>query len=111
MSLRPHVGRHPLIWFAVLSVVLSWWAWPLYGLGVMPVPVASFGPFLAALIVLMVTEGKPGVVCLVRRMGRWRVGMVWYLVALVTPVLLSAVAILINIVLGARVDLSMANID
>jgi len=58
MTLQLVVRRHPLIWFAVLSLLLSWWAWPLYGLGLMPLPIASFGPFLAALIVLMVTEGS-----------------------------------------------------
>jgi hypothetical protein len=111
MTLQLQLRRHPLIWFAVLSLPLSWWAWPLYGLGLMPLPIASFGPFLAALIVLMVTEGKTGVVGLFRRMGRWRVGVGWYLIALATPVLLSAVAVLINIALGAQADLSLINID
>ena len=74
-------------------------------------PVAPFGPFLAALVVLAVTEGKSGVVGLFRRMGRWRVNVVWYLIALATPVVLSAVAVLINIALGAEAELSLANID
>jgi membrane protease YdiL (CAAX protease family) len=111
MTLRSRVRRHPLIWFAVLTFVLSWWAWPLYSLGLLPVPVASFGPFLAALIVLAVTEGRSGVIGLFRRMGRWRVGVVWYLVALALPVTLSAAAILINVALGAQADLSMASIN
>ena len=111
MTLQSLVRRHPIIWFAVLSIVLSWWAWPLYLLGLIPVPVASFGPFLAALIVLAVTEGKSGVVGLLRRMGRWRVNAVWYLIALATPVVLSAVAVMINIALGAQADPSLVNID
>ena len=45
MTVQLRVRQHPLIWFAVLTLVLSWWAWPLYGLGLIPVPVASFGPF------------------------------------------------------------------
>src|SRR6187200_1376106 len=108
MMLRSRVRRHPLIWFAVLSIVLSWWAWPLYSLDLLPVPVASFGPFLAALIVLAVTEGRSGIVGLLRRMGRWRVGAVWYPVALALPLALSAAAVMINVALGAQVDLSMA---
>ena len=111
MTLQSRARRHPLIWFAVLSILLSWWAWPLYSLGLIPVPVASFGPFLAALIVLAVTEGKSGVIGLFRRMGRWRVGVVWYLIALATPVVLSAVAVMINIALGAQADLSMAAVN
>jgi uncharacterized protein len=111
MKLTSRVRRHPLIWFAALSMVLSWWAWPLYGLGLIPVPVASFGPFLAALVVLAVTEGRSGVVGLFRRMGRWRVSAIWYLVALALPVALSAAAVMINVALGAQADLSMAAVD
>jgi uncharacterized protein len=111
MTVQLRVRRHPLIWFAVLSLLLSWWAWPLYGLGLLPIPVAPFGPFLAALIVLAVAEGKAGVIGLFRRMGRWRVNLIWYLIALATPVVLSAVAVLVNIALGADVQLSTANID
>lgn len=111
MTLQSHARRHRLIWFAVLSILLSWWAWPLYSLGLIPVPIASFGPFLAALIVLAVTEGRSGVIGLFRRMGRWRVGAVWYFVALALPVALSAVAVMINIALGAQADLSMAAIN
>jgi uncharacterized protein len=111
MTLRSGARRHPLIWFAVLSILLSWWAWPFYSLGLIPVPVASFGPFLAALIVLSVTEGRSGVTGLFRRMGRWRVGAVWYLVALALPVALSAVAVLINMALGAQAGLSTGSIS
>ena len=65
--------RHPLIWFFVLAYALSWWAWIPYELGVLPNPVASFGPTLAALIMLALTRGKSGVLGLLRRMIRWRV--------------------------------------
>jgi uncharacterized protein len=46
-----------------------------------------------------------------RRMGRWRVGVGWYLTALAMPVVLSAAAVMINIALGAQADLSMINVD
>ena len=42
-------------------------------------------PFLAALAVLGLTEGRAGVVGLLRRMVRWRVGVGWYAVALLLP--------------------------
>ena len=111
MTLRSQVRRHPLIWFAAASMVLSWWAWPLYSFGLLPNPVASFGPFLAALLILALTEGKPGLVGLLRRMGRWRVGVGWYLTALTIPVVLSAAAVLVNVALGAQVDLSQVNVS
>src|SRR5688500_14625671 len=76
------VSRHRLAAFFILAYALSWWAWIPYTLGVFPNPVASFGPFLAALVVLALTEGKTGLLGLFRRMIRWRVAPGWYAVAL-----------------------------
>ena len=108
---RQSVQRHPLIWFAAASIVFSWWAWPFYLLGLIPNPIAAFGPFLAALLILALTEGKSGVVGLFRRMGRWRVGAGWYLTALALPIVLSGVAVVINMALGAPVRLAGVDID
>ena len=83
------VKRHRLTTFFVLAYALSWWAWILYGLGLFPNPVASFGPFLAAIVVLALTEGKAGILGLFRRMVRWRVAPGWYAVALLLPVVLA----------------------
>jgi len=66
------VKRHPLTTFFKLSYALSWWAWIPYAVGAFPNPVASFGPFLAAVVVLAMTEGKAGLLGLFRRMVRWR---------------------------------------
>jgi uncharacterized protein len=79
------INRHPLTAFFVLAYGLSWWAWIPYAFDAFPNPVASFGPFLAALLVLALTEGRSGVVGLLRRTVRWRVGVGWYLVALLLP--------------------------
>lgn len=96
------VKRQPMVAFLVLTFLLSWWPWALYVFGLMPVPIASFGPFLAALIVLAVSEGKAGIVGLLRRMTRWRVGAGWWLVALLLPVAMSTGATLLNIAIGAE---------
>jgi uncharacterized protein len=97
------VKRHPIITFFVLAYALSWWGLPLYALDLLPVPIASFGPFLAALVVLAVTRGMTGVGGLLRRMVRWRLGLRWYAVALLLPVVLSLAATLLNVfMLGAR---------
>ena len=77
-----------------------------YALGVFPNPVASFGPFLAALVVLALTEGKAGLLGLFRRMIRWRVAPGWYAVALLLPAVLTAVATMLNVMLGARSSVS-----
>jgi membrane protease YdiL (CAAX protease family) len=96
------VRRHPLVTFFVLAYALSWWAWILYALGVFPNPIASFGPFLAALVVLALTEGKPGIGRLFRRMVRWRVSPVWYALALLLPAVLAGIAAALNVMLGAQ---------
>jgi uncharacterized protein len=94
--------RHPLITFFVLAYALSWLAWPVWALGFYPNPIFSFGPFLAALLVLAITRGKTGVGGLLRRMVRWRVGLRWYAVALLVPVTLTLAATVLNVLLGAQ---------
>ena len=97
------VKGHPLITFFLLAFAFSWWGWILFAIDLSPTPIASFGPFLAALVVLAITRGKTGVVGLLRRMVRWRVGLRWYAVALLLPVGVTLVAAASNVfLLGAR---------
>ena len=96
------IRRHPLISFFVLAYALSWWSWILYAFGLSPAPIASFGPFLAALVVLAITQGKSGIGGLLRRMVRWRVGIRWYAVALLLPVGIALAATALNVLLGAQ---------
>jgi membrane protease YdiL (CAAX protease family) len=96
------VKRRPLIAFFVLAYALSWLAWPVWAFGLYPNPVFSFGPFLAALVVLAITQGKSGLGGLLRRMVRWRVGIRWYAVALLVPVAITLAASVLNVLLGAQ---------
>ena len=105
------VRRYPLIAFFVLAFALLWWAWPLYYFDLSPNPIIGFGPFLAALIVLALTEGRSGVGRLLRRMVRWRVGLRWYAVALLLPVVVTLAAAVLNVfVLGAQRTSSAAEL-
>jgi len=85
-----------------VAYALSWWAWIFFAFGIFPTPIASFGPFLAALAVLALSEGKSGIVGLFRRMIRWRVAPGWYAVALLLPAVLAAAATALNVLLGAQ---------
>jgi uncharacterized protein len=96
------VKRHPLITFFLLAYALSWWPSILYAFDLLPQPIVGFGPFLAALVVLAITVGKPGIVGLLRRMVRWRVAPVWYAVALLLPVAITLAAVAVNVLLGAQ---------
>src|SRR5918997_4147273 len=96
------IRRHPLVAFFVLAYALSWWPSILYAFDLSPQPIVGFGPFLAALVVLALTSGKAGVVGLLRRMVRWRVGLRWYAVALLLPVAITLAATGLNVLLGAQ---------
>jgi uncharacterized protein len=109
MTFGTVVKRYPLIAFCVLAYALSWWAWPLYAMDLIPIPVASFGPFLAALVVLAITWGKRGVSGLLRRMVQWRVGFRWYVLALLIPIALTGIATALNLLLGAAPDPSASD--
>ncbi len=97
--------RRSLVAFFVLAYGLSWCAFvplALSAQGVLHgVPpwlhfVGAFGPLLAAFIVTGATDGVTGLRELVRRMTRWRIGLGWLLVALLSPVavfLLAALAL------------------
>ena len=105
------VRRYPLTAFFVLACALSWWPWILYSVGLSPTPIVGVGPFLAALLVLAVTEGKSGVVGLLRRMVRWRVGIQWYAVALLLPIVVILAAAALNVfLLGAQRTSSVADL-
>ena len=105
------VRRYPLTAFFVLACALSWWPWILYSVDLLPNPIVGFGPFLAALVVLAVTEGKSGVVGLLRRMVRWRVGIQWYAVALLLPIVVILAAAALNVfLLGAQRTSSVADL-
>ena len=95
------IRRHPLVAFFVLAYALSWWPSILYALDLLPQPIVGFGPFLAALVVLGITQGKTGIVGLLRRMMRWRVAPVWYAVALLLPVAIALAAAVFNVPLGS----------
>jgi membrane protease YdiL (CAAX protease family) len=105
------IRRYPLITFFVLAYALSSWPWILYSFDLLPNPIVGFGPFLAALVVLALTEGKSGVGRLVRRMVRWRVGLRWYAVALLLPILVTLTAAALNVfLLGAQPTSSVAEL-
>jgi membrane protease YdiL (CAAX protease family) len=102
-SLLSAVKRHPLITFFVLTYALSWAAYPVWALGLYPIaPIFSFAPFLVALVVLAITQGKSGVGGLLRRMARWRVGLRWYAAALLIPAGITVSAAVLNLGLGAQ---------
>lgn len=102
-SLFSLIKRSPFASFVILTYLFSWWPSLLYLWDLSPIGVAAFGPFLAALVVLGVTEGKAGLKTLFRRIVHWRVGWQWYLVAFGLPIVMAGGASYLIVVLGAPV--------
>src|SRR5919107_1097581 len=101
-SASPYKGllaRHPLVFFFLIAYAGTWLVGLPYvlsedGSGLLPFssplltwvlsPASIFlGPTLAAFIMTGITEGKEGIGRFLRRFVLWRVGLGWYLFALV----------------------------
>jgi len=93
-NIRSFVQRFSLPIFFVLAYALSWMMWPFEAHSLFPM-----GPLFAALIVLPFIGGAD-VKDFLRRIVQWRVGIGWYAMVLLLPVIATSVAIGINLLLG-----------
>lgn len=66
----------------------------------------AIGPALAAVIVSRVANGEKGVQDLDKELMQWRVGLVWYIVAVLGPVVLFIAAQVITKLLGFSVTIA-----
>jgi uncharacterized protein len=90
----PILRRYPLTSFFILTYAITWAGIP-FG------RFFTFGPLLVALIVVGLTQGKAGLREWGSRLIRWRVGWVWYVLAITVPLAVLAAAFSINLSLGA----------
>jgi len=97
----PFLSRYPLITFLVLAFAISWLPVIPYALGGFPSPVLATGPFLAAVITAASVGGKAGLRSYFRRLFRWRLGIGWYALALLGPVVGLALVAYLNVLFGA----------
>jgi len=97
---RGLLARHPLISFFVMAYAFSWIAWSPWvlsedGVDLLPFELSGatsgllnaaailLGPTLSGFIMTGVTEGREGIRRLLHRIVLWRVGLRWYLFALI----------------------------
>ena len=88
-GIRAFVRRRELVIFFALSYLIGWSMLP-FG------TFLAFAPLVAALIVISIAEGLPGLAQLGRRLIRWRVNWIWYAAAIVVPLLVHGVAVALN---------------
>ena len=105
------VKRHPLIAFFVLAYALTWWVYPLLRFSPLIGLLGLFGPALAAIVVTAVTDGRRGVMALLKRTVRWRVPLPWYLVALGLPAALALLAAGLYVLLGPGTSIQLGRLS
>lgn len=102
------VQQHPLACFFVLTYLAAWCLWaPLVifrdtmppAMGFILLLSGSLVPSTVAIVLVAVLHGKPGVRRLLGRLVKWRVGLRWYLVVLILP-LLVPLGLGLSILLG-----------
>jgi uncharacterized protein len=106
------LARYPLTSFFVMAYAFSWIVWSPWvlgkdGAGLLPIQIPQTvvgylnatailcGPTVAALIMTGTIEGRAGVRTLLGRLVLWRVGIRWYLFALVGVPLIMVVGTMI----------------
>jgi uncharacterized protein len=117
------VRKHPVTWFYILAFGISW-------LGMISIVLSAraitpfdspyfqllsifyvIGPAFAAVIVSQVFEGKAGIGDLLNGLLRWRVGLVWYVIAGLGPVGLLTLAQVVTKLLGLPVTITMPQLN
>ena len=114
--------RYPLTSFFVMAFAFSWIAWSPWflsedGAGLLPyssplinglvVPVGILlGPFLSAFIMTGAAEGRVGIRRFLRRLVLWRLGVRWYLFALIgVPVVMALGTVIVPKEMGSLLAL------
>ncbi len=92
------IRKQPLVFFLLLTVLISWLPWYTGGEGIF-----VFGPSIAGVVTIALVAGKEGLRQLMQRAFKWKVGLKWWLVALFLPALLTLIALGINLLIGAAV--------
>jgi membrane protease YdiL (CAAX protease family) len=101
---RGWVTRHHLTIFFVLAFLFSWYPWVI---GMVRGKVSGpnpLGPFIAALAVTGLAEGRFGMRTLLGRIVRARIGWSSYAIVFGLPVLLCAVALAVMVATGQAVS-------
>ena len=100
MSVKTLIRSNPLLSFFLMTFAFTWLLWiSIYALhlssaaGYLPFLLGAAGPSLMAFAVSAIIGGKQEVRNLWQRITVWRVGLLWYLIALFFPAIIVLAAI------------------
>jgi membrane protease YdiL (CAAX protease family) len=105
------IRRYPLILFFVVAYALTWPLIPLVSVSPLFGFPALFGPAFAAIIVAAVVDGRRGLWDLLGRLVRWRVGALWYAVALGLPMVLALGTAGLHLLLGVQTAVNFGGLS
>ena len=108
------VKQHPVVWYFILTFLISWGAILLViaGFGGLPttkeqfdaqlpfaIPAMLFGPSIAGILMTYAANGKRGVWELFSRLTKWRVPLKWYIfVIFAAPLVLIATLFALSLI-------------
>jgi membrane protease YdiL (CAAX protease family) len=105
------IRRHPLVWFFALSYAISWPSWVLEAQGYRWASFPGyFGPAIAGIIIVALTQGRAALEDLFARILHWRVPFRWYLGATVLPLAIILSVIPIQLMVDPSAELNHQNI-
>ena len=117
MTLRARLQRAPLLGFFALTFAWSWVCWALSPairpqlpwLATLVMFAGSFGPSLAAIVVVASSRPVDGLRTWLSRCLHWRIGWGWWAFALVLPLALMRMAASLHVALGGDIATSPAS--
>ena len=117
MTLRAWLQRAPLLGYFVLTFAWSWACWALSPairpqlpwLATLLMFAGSFGPSLAAIVVVASTRRVDGLRGWLSRCLQWRIGWGWWAFALLLPLAVVLLAASVHVALGGEIAASPAS--
>lgn len=106
-SIASFIKRYPQAIFWAIAYILNWGGWIMYMF--FPSDLWQFliwGVALGGAFVTVVADGRSGLKEYLSRIVRWRVGIQWYLVALLLPLAVRLAALGLNLLTGADMTAS-----
>ena len=93
--MKQFLNRYEMVFFFLLTYLLSWWSVPLMNGALIPQ-----GPMFAAVVMTALTMGRPGLREYWKRLTNWRAGW-WYVIAPLIIISYTGIAFVINLLFGA----------